>query len=95
MGNVHLESAVTGGKSVIKTKNEQVVGRNIFRRARPCITERPSAKEAKKNDLIECDFEPGISTVPDIVDFLTLNFIFLSLKTYKKNYHVISYKYRL
>ena len=36
MGNVHLESAVTGGKSVIKTKNEQVVGRNIYRRARPC-----------------------------------------------------------
>ena len=35
MGNVHLKSAVTGNKSVIKTKNEQVVGRNIYRRARP------------------------------------------------------------
>lgn len=31
-----LKSAVTGSKSVIKTKNEQVVGRDIFRRARPC-----------------------------------------------------------
>ena len=36
MGNVHLESAVTGSRSVMKTKNEQVVGRNIIRRARPC-----------------------------------------------------------
>ena len=35
MGNVHLKSAVTGNKSVIKTKNEQVVDRNIYRRARP------------------------------------------------------------
>ena len=37
IGNVHLKSAVTGSKSVIKTKNEQVVGRNIYQRARPCI----------------------------------------------------------
>ena len=36
IGNVHLKSAVTGSKSVIKTKNEQVVGRNIYQRARPC-----------------------------------------------------------
>ena len=36
MGNVRLKSAVTGSRSVIETKNEQVVGRNIFRRARPC-----------------------------------------------------------
>ena len=34
------------------------------------------ANEAKKNDLIECDFEPGISTVPQMFDFVTLNFIF-------------------
>ena len=40
------------------------------------MTERPSANEAKKNDLIECDFEPGISTVPQMFDFVTLNFIF-------------------
>ena len=36
MGNVHLKDAVTESKSVIiGTKNEQVVGRNIFHRARP------------------------------------------------------------
>jgi hypothetical protein len=31
--NVRLKSAVAGAKSVNKTKNEPVVGRNIFRRA--------------------------------------------------------------
>ena len=36
MGNVHLKDAVTESKSVIKTKNERVVGRNKFQRARPC-----------------------------------------------------------
>jgi hypothetical protein len=35
MGNVHLKDAVTESKSVIKTKNERVVGRNKFQRARP------------------------------------------------------------
>ena len=35
-GKRPLKSAVTGSKSVIiGTKNEQVVGRNIFHRARP------------------------------------------------------------
>lgn len=31
-----LKSAVARAKSVIQTKNEPVVGRNIFHRARPC-----------------------------------------------------------
>ena len=36
-GKRPLKSAVAGRKSVIKhTKNEPVVGRNIFQRARPC-----------------------------------------------------------
>ncbi len=36
MGERPLKSAVTGSKSVIiGTKNEQVVGRNKFQRARP------------------------------------------------------------
>lgn len=33
MGNVHLKDAVAESKSVIRTKNEQVVGRNNFQRA--------------------------------------------------------------
>ena len=31
-----LKSAVARAKSVIQTKNEPVVGRNIVQRARPC-----------------------------------------------------------
>lgn len=31
-----LKSAVVGAESVIQTKNEPVVGRNIFQRAGPC-----------------------------------------------------------